>query len=213
MTPSFPALAGYGFLLGWSVAWPPGPINAEIARRCLARGFWAGYGVCLGASTGDACWAVLVAVGIGVLLNGAGMHLVLGVVSTALLFALAFLFLRGAWRRLRDHDGTRGSRRFDSSRASFLLGMMLALTGPWNIAFWLAVMGRPGIAQAGLGASLVIAAMVILGASSWGLIWAGATTLLGLRATGPGWDAAVRGLTGLLMLYYAIESVLRLLRG
>jgi threonine/homoserine/homoserine lactone efflux protein len=210
--PSFSALAGYGFLLGWSVAWPPGPINAEIARRCLARGFWAGYGVCLGASTGDALWAVLVAVGIGVLLNGEGMHLVLGIASTALLFALAFLFLHGAWRRLRDKNGLGASRRFDSTRASFLLGMTLALTGPWNIAFWLAVMGRPGIAQAGLGASLVIAGAVILGAASWGLIWAGATTLLGLRATGRGWDVAVRGLTGLLMLYYAIESTLRLLR-
>jgi len=36
--PLLPLLAT-GFLLGWSVAWPPGPINAESARRCLAGGF------------------------------------------------------------------------------------------------------------------------------------------------------------------------------
>lgn len=212
MTPSLGSLIGYGFLLGWSVAWPPGPINAEIARRCLARGFWAGYGLCLGASTGDAIWAVLVALGIGVLLNGPGMHLALGIVSTALLFALAFTFLRGAWQASRrGAEASAVPSRFDSSRASYLLGLTLALSGPWNIAFWLAVMGRPGVAQAGLGASLVIAAAVIAGAASWGLLWSGAVTLLRLGAAGRGWDIAVRGLTGLLMLYFAVASALRLM--
>jgi len=36
MTVSLPALLGDGFVLDSSVALPPGPINAEIARRCLA---------------------------------------------------------------------------------------------------------------------------------------------------------------------------------
>ena len=213
-TPTLVSLVLYGFLLGWSVAWPPGPINAEIARRCLSRGFWAGYGLCLGASTGDALWAILVALGIGVLLNGPAMHLALGIISTALLFALAFLYLRGAWRRLaRKDEASSTPARFDSSRASYLLGLTLALSGPWNIAFWLAVMGRPGVAQAGLGASLVIAAAVILGAGSWGLLWSGATTLLRWGAAGRGWDIAVRGLTGLLMLYFAAVSTMRLVAG
>jgi threonine/homoserine/homoserine lactone efflux protein len=35
-----------GLILGWSVAWPPGPINAEMIRRALkpgsqGGGFWA----------------------------------------------------------------------------------------------------------------------------------------------------------------------------
>ena len=42
---SLVSLALYGALLGWSVAWPPGPINAEIVRRGLSRGFWPAYGV------------------------------------------------------------------------------------------------------------------------------------------------------------------------
>ena len=65
-SPLLPLLAT-GFLLGWSVAWPPGPINAEIARRCLAGGFWAGFSLLLGACSGDALWAVLVSLGVGLL--------------------------------------------------------------------------------------------------------------------------------------------------
>src|SRR5437588_13095785 len=37
-----------GFILGWSVAWPPGPINAEMIRRGLlpkerGGGFWGAW--------------------------------------------------------------------------------------------------------------------------------------------------------------------------
>src|SRR5438034_512958 len=56
-----------GFVLGWSVAWPPGPVNAEMIRRGLlpreqGGGFWATWRVGLGAGTGDCLWALGVAV-------------------------------------------------------------------------------------------------------------------------------------------------------
>ena len=59
-----------GFLLGWSVAWPPGPVNAEMIRRGLlprkeGGGFWETWSVGLGACTGDFLWAFAVAAGAG----------------------------------------------------------------------------------------------------------------------------------------------------
>jgi threonine/homoserine/homoserine lactone efflux protein len=201
----------YGFVLGWSVAWPPGPINAEIARRCLARGFWAGYGLLLGATCGDVLWALVVALGIGVALRGPGMHLALGILSVALLLALAFAFLRGAWRSWRGIASP--AARFDSSRTSFLLGLTLALTSPWNLAFWLAAIGRPEMSALGLATMLTVAAGVMLGAVLWGTVWSG--LVLGLRraASGRTWDIAVRSLTGLLMLWFAATSIVRLVSG
>ena len=98
MTASLPALLATGFVLGWSVAWPPGPINAEIARRCAAGDFRAGVAVLAGASSADALWAVAVALGVGFLFAAPLARNAMGVVSVALLLALAFLFLRGAWR-------------------------------------------------------------------------------------------------------------------
>ena len=72
------------------------------------------------------------------------LRLATGVVSVALLLALAFLFLRGAWAAAQAAgDATPAPSRFDGSRASYLLGVTMALTGPWNVAFWLAVVGRP----------------------------------------------------------------------
>jgi len=51
-----------GFAFGFSVAWPPGPINAEIVRRALSRGGGPAFAVALGASSGDAVWALVKAV-------------------------------------------------------------------------------------------------------------------------------------------------------
>jgi threonine/homoserine/homoserine lactone efflux protein len=207
-----------GFLLGWSVAWPPGPINAEIARRCLAGGFWAGFSLLLGACSGDALWAVLVSLGVGVLFAGPAMREIMGVVSVALLVALSFVFLRGAWRALRaDAASPAAPSRFDSRRASYFLGAAMALTSPWNVAFWLAAMGRPEMAGYAPPALLVMAGAVIAGALTWGVLWSSSVVLLHRRAdsgaAGRWWAFAVDLATGALMAYFAFGSATRLLKG
>lgn len=204
-------LFGYGFLLGWSVAWPPGPINAEIARRALARGFWAAYGLIIGATCGDIVWALLVAFGAGVLLQGRATQLVLGILSIVLLFALAFVFLRGAWRSLAGEAPA--PARFDSARAGFLLGLTLALTSPWNIAFWLAVIGRPEVTRQGFSDMLTVIAGVVTAALLWGFLWSALVLVLRRAASGRTWEVVVKTLTGLLMLYFAVISILRLVDG
>jgi threonine/homoserine/homoserine lactone efflux protein len=209
MAAAIPALLGYGFVLGWSVAWPPGPINAELARRTLARGFWAAFGLAAGATCGDTLWALLVTLGVGVLLQGPATRLALGVLSVALLLWLGFTFLRGAWRSLGG--AVAAAPRFESHRAAFALGLTLALTSPWNIAFWLAAIGRPEIATLGFRSMLVAIAGVIAATLAWAALWCALVRLLRRAASGRAWDVSVRAATGLLMLYFAAATTLRLL--
>ncbi len=218
MNGSLLSLASTGFVLGWSVAWPPGPINAEIARRCLATGFWSGFGVLLGACAGDALWAVLVTLGVDTLFAGETMRSVMGVVSIALLLALAAVFLRGAVASWRGAGGpAANSRRFESGRASVLLGATMALTSPWNVAFWLATIGRPEMARLGLPSLFVMAAAVIAGALTWGVLWGASVVFLHGRFDQGGsrdwWGLTVKGLTGLLMLWFAWGSARALSAG
>jgi len=70
LAPNLLPLLGKGLLLGWSVAWPPGPINSEMIRRGLSRGFWPAYAVGLGACSGDFLWALAVTLGAGVVRRG-----------------------------------------------------------------------------------------------------------------------------------------------
>ena len=63
------ATIGTGLLLGWSVAWPPGPINAEMIRRGLAGRHGAALALGLGACSGDFLWALARVALIGFLLG------------------------------------------------------------------------------------------------------------------------------------------------
>src|SRR6266403_5999207 len=54
-----------GYILGWSVAWPPGPINAKMIRRGLlpkdrGGGFWSAWPIGLGACSGDFLFSLFV---------------------------------------------------------------------------------------------------------------------------------------------------------
>jgi threonine/homoserine/homoserine lactone efflux protein len=210
-------LLATGFLLGWSVAWPPGPINAEIARRCLAGGFWAGFSLLLGACSADALWAVLVSLGVGLLFTGSVMRSIMGAISITLLIVLAYLFLRSAWNAFRAPVSAAViPAQFDGRRAGFLLGAFMAITSPWNVAFWLAAMGRPELTGYPLQALLIMAAAVIAGALSWGILWSGAVVVLhrqtGGQSGGAGrwWAIGVNLATGLLMAWFAVQSILKL---
>jgi threonine/homoserine/homoserine lactone efflux protein len=208
------ALAGYGFLLGWSVAWPPGPINAEMIRRGFAAGFWPAAAVGLGACSGDALWAVVVMTGIG-LLVGPATRFGLGIASSALLLILAGFFLAAAWRAWRGSEAPGlAPTRLAATRRGYFLGLGMALTSPWNLAFWLAVMGRPQSLDTGIAGALTLAGAVILGAGAWVLVLCGFVVRLRLRldnkAWGKRWRLVADSLTGILMLGFAVQQ-LRLL--
>ena len=161
MSPAYAPLLAAGFLLGWSVAWPPGPINAEIARRSSSGAFFSGLAVLAGAASGDALWALGVSLGVGLIFAGAKMRVIMGFVSIALLLALAFLFLRGAWRawlKAATPATDAPSEKPSHAGGAYALGAAMALTSPWNVAFWLAAIGRPELSGADAAHLLAMAA-------------------------------------------------------
>jgi threonine/homoserine/homoserine lactone efflux protein len=212
LSASLPLIAK-GLLLGWSIAWPPGPINSEMIRRGLSRGFWQAWAVGLGACTGDFLWALAVTLGAGALASVPGVSLALGAISLILLLVLAFVFFRNAWQSWQamraGAPAPPPSKALDSSRGGYFLGIGMALSSPWNIAFWLAVVGQQAGATLGFLPSLILAAAVVIGAATWGFVLCSAVRL-GARFATPRWEIATNALTGLLMIYFAVQLVRRL---
>lgn len=203
-----------GFLLGWSVAWPPGPINAEMIRRALLPktrhgGFAAAWAIGLGACTGDFLWAFAVSVRAGAFLNSIGVRRALAVLSLALLLFLAVNFARGAWHIYQTHRANdRHLPEKSKARNGYLLGFFIVLTSPWNVGFWLAVIGsQPNLAR-DVRQSLVIAATVVLGALSWGAVLCTAVKFGAKIFSRPGWQIATQALTSLVMLWFAVRLLL-----
>lgn len=212
MTSIAGATIAKGLVLGWSVAWPPGPINAEMIRRALlpraqGGGFWTAWQLGLGACTGDFCWALAVAAGAGALLGSPRLHLILGAVSFCLLLFLAWTFARNAWRASRAQralsDAPERMRRSALSRGYFL-GLILALTSPWNIGFWFAVMGTQGANDAhGFLNSVALAVAVVSGAITWTVVLCTALKLGARIFAKPAWQIATQALSALVMLFFA----------
>ena len=206
-----------GLILGWSVAWPPGPINAEMIRRALiprtqGGGFWAAWQLGLGACTGDFVWAFGVAAGAGALLALPRLHLALGVISFFLLLFLAFNFARGAWRTAHTYRRTTtaaSALRQPVQSKGYLLGLILALTSPWNLGFWFAVVGGQGAAQyqATFISSLTLAVAVVSGAIAWTIVLCTALKLGARIFARPAWQVGTQVVSALVMLAFAVRLV------
>lgn len=213
-----------GFVLGWSVAWPPGPVNAEMLRRTLlppsqGGGFWGAWQIGLGACTGDFLWALAVMTGAGALLNTPQIRLVLAIVSFLLLLFLAGMFALRAWRCARSaarDTAPLGEEPDNGLRArkygGYFLGLILALTSPWNLGFWLAVIGgqQSVTRDSSFGNSLAFAGAVVLGAVVWTLVFSVALKQGGKIFARPAWQAATQAITSLLMLFFAAKLLLTL---
>ena len=213
-----------GFVLGWSVAWPPGPVNAEMLRRTLlprsqGGGFWGAWQIGLGACTGDFLWALAVMTGAGALLNTPRVRFALAIVSFILLLFLAGMFALRAWRCARSpvQEATSlGEASASTAQArkygAYFLGLVMALTSPWNLGFWLAVIGgqQSVTRDSSFGDSLAFAGAVVLGAVIWTLVFSIALKQGGRIFARPGWQAATQAITSLLMLFFAAKLLLTL---
>ena len=210
-----------GFVLGWSVAWPPGPVNAEMIRRGLlpreqGGGFWETWRVGLGACTGDFVWALAVAAGAGALLNKPGVRTMLGTISLVLLLVLTAVFSRAAWktaRRAKNLDGP-GLAKQERGKGGYLLGLLFVMSSPWNIGFWLAVVGSQQtiMAAPSFSNSLMLACAVVLGALAWTLVLCVAVRLGAGIFARPMWQVGTQALTAVVMVYFAAKLALQLFR-
>ncbi len=131
----------FGFVLGLSLAMPPGPILAYAADRGIRGGYWPAVTVGLGATTADATFCGLMALGLVRLI--AGNTTVLDVLTLGG-SALMLFFAYGAWRTAEASRGNGGAMpTLDESqvkrvaaKGTFVAGFVLAITSPYNFAWW-----------------------------------------------------------------------------
>lgn len=205
MSPSPVALLLQGFLLGWSVAWPPGPINVEIVRRGTQRGFLAAWLVGCGAFTGDFLWAVIMSSGASALARNETLKLGLGVLSTALMLFFAARLI-GSWWQGAPAPKTSADHR---TKNGFWLGLVLSVTSPWNAGFWFAIAGQGAELGRGPSATLLLASAVMLGAATWVLLLSSSASL-GRKHFSEKWQRHAELAAAGLMIYFAIQSLVRL---
>ncbi len=155
----------FGFALGLSLAAPPGPMNALIAKESATRGWRAGVRVGTGAPVADVVWLAVMAFGVGALVDDVRVLRAAAAAGAALMLWFAW----GAWRERRPEAAEKPS--------TFLAGFAAAATNPYQAAWWLSggfvfvqsqgLAGIPGFLLGIFGWVIVFAWLVAHGAERW----------------------------------------------
>ena len=95
-----------------------------------------------------------------------------------------------------------------------MLGLIFALSSPWNIGFWLAVVGsQQTVSRApSFLNSLMLACAVVLGAVTWTIVLCVAVRSGARIFAGPAWQVWTQALTAAVMVYFAVKLAFQLFR-
>jgi chemosensory pili system protein ChpE len=196
------------FVLGLVFNAAPGAIFAETVRRGAAGGFRSALAVQIGSLVGDAAWAILGLLGVGLLLQVNALKWPVGLAGAAYLLWLSWDSWKAASQafEVRRAAGTQ-------ARTALRSGVILSLTNPQNLAYWAALgsaLGALGVPDPALPDYLHFFAGFMLSSVLWAVFCAAAIDKLFHKA-GPQWVALTYRLCALMFLVLALNTVRGLL--
>jgi chemosensory pili system protein ChpE len=155
------------FVLGLVFNATPGPVFAETIRQGVRGGFRSALAVQLGSLVGDALWAVVGLVGVGLLLQLERLRTPISLASLVYLSWLAW----NAWQASRGDFAMSVTADEIDHRGALRSGVLLSLTNPQNVAYWAALgsaLGSVGVKAPTVSTNLVF----FLGFMASSIVWA-----------------------------------------
>jgi chemosensory pili system protein ChpE len=154
------------FVLGLIFNAAPGAVFAATVRAGVRGGFRPALDVQIGSLVGDASWAVLGLLGVGLLLQAEVLRVPVGIAGIIYLVWLAW----DSWRAAsREFEITPGAAQ--SAPKALHEGVLLSITNPQNVAYWAALgsaLGAIGVDQP----SLADYAVFFVGFMASSIAWA-----------------------------------------
>ena len=157
------------FALGFVFNATPGPVFAETVRQGTRGGFRSAFAVQLGSLVGDALWAGIGLIGVGLLLQLELLRFPIGVASIAYLLWLAW----SSWRASQQDFTAADEIDPFARRRAMRSGVLLSLTNPQNVAYWAALgtaLGSVGVKQPSVSDTAVFFAGFMASSAVWALL-------------------------------------------
>jgi threonine/homoserine/homoserine lactone efflux protein len=196
-----------GFLLGFSIAAPVGPIGVLCIRRTLADGRLTGLLSGLGAATADMLYGAVAAFGLTTIMNLlVDQQLWLRAVGG---FFLLYLGIRTFLAKPSAESAlSRGTGLFSAYASTFLLTVTNPMTILAFLGMFSAILPADKTFSAASSVSLVLG--VFLGSAAWWLTLSGLVSLIRERFT-PAWMQWVNRGSGTLITGFSIYTLAGLL--
>lgn len=193
-----------GFIIGFSIAAPVGPIGILCIQRTLSAGNLQGLVTGLGAATADAIYGFIAAFGLTFISN----FLVAQSVWFRLLggLFLCYLGIKAFLSKPQDPVLSLGNRTIFSAYGTTFF---LTLTNPMTILFFAGVFAGLGMVSESIAytsAGLMVMG-VFIGSASWWLLLSGATSILSNKINDHKL-AWINKISGLVILVFGVGAVL-----
>jgi chemosensory pili system protein ChpE len=191
------------FFLGLIFNAAPGAVFAETVRQGARGGYKPALAVQLGSLVGDATWAILGLVGIGVLLQLEWLRLPVGIAGVAYLLYLALNSWRAAKQEFTISEGT------NSDKSALRSGVLLSVTNPQNVAYWAALgsaMSAVGVHEPTMNDYVIFFAGFMASSFVWCFVCAGIVARL-FRGAGQRWTKLTYQLCAVAFFALAVASL------
>jgi chemosensory pili system protein ChpE len=191
------------FLLGLIFNAAPGAVFAETVRQGVRGGFKPALAVQIGSLAGDASWAIVGLVGIGMLLQLDWLRFPVGIAGVAYLVWLSYDSWREAGREFRIEPSATSQHR------ALRAGALLSITNPQNVAYWAAIgsaMGAVGVTEPTAPDYATFFAGFMASSIAWSFVCAAAIDML-FRRAGLRWAAVTYKLCAVAFMALALGSV------
>jgi chemosensory pili system protein ChpE/L-lysine exporter family protein LysE/ArgO len=197
------------FVLGLVFNAAPGAVFAETIRQGLRGGYRSALAVQLGSLVGDASWAVLGLVAIGLALQWDALRWPVGLAGAVYLAYLSW----DSWQAAKHVHEVKPEGASDL-QTPLRAGVLLSLTNPQNLADWAAMggaMGAVGVVQPTVLDYAVFFAGFMVSSLLWCFVCAALVDRV-FRRAGAGWARFTYRLCAAVLLVLALGTLRDLMR-
>lgn len=196
------------FLLGLVFNAAPGAVFAETVRRGATGGFRAAFAVQIGSLVGDATWAALGLVGVGLLLQIDMLKWPVGLAGAAYLVWLSW----DSWKAASVVFSVQANQG-EQARSGLKSGVILSLTNPQNLAYWAALgsaLGALGISDPSARDYVMFFSGFMMSSVLWAVFCAAIIDRI-FKKAGQTWVALTYRLCAVMFMVLAVNTVRELL--
>lgn len=183
---------------------PHQALFSETVRRGATGGFKAALAVQIGSLVGDATWAVLGLMGVGLLLQVDALKWPVGLVGAAYLIWLSW----DSWKAASIAFSV-NENQDEKARSGLKSGVILSLTNPQNLAYWAALgsaLGALGIADPGMQDYATFFSGFMIASVTWAVFCAAAIDRI-FKKAGQKWVALTYRLCAVMFMLLAVNTV------
>ena len=196
------ALAGRGFVLGFTIAATVGPISLLVIRRTLAEGRIVGLASGLGVATADGAYGAIAAFGLGAITQ----VLVDARPILALVGGVFLLWLAWTTARSVPVDPEAVAPRPGGLAGAYISILGLTLTNPMTILSFGALFAGLGVTGGDSAGAALLTLGVFLGSCAWWVVLTTIVSAVRTRVT-TGWIRRINIASGLAIGAFAIVSI------